>query len=197
MILIIFNICSSGKAVVEERSSPEKARLLANAKAIVKHGWKPSHFMIDKSLAEKSAIHKGIYFHFYGITTNNSQSIVVFRDVIIRVCQFHIIQAIRRWDYDIGAGRSNKTARKTGKRPKYQKSLPEEALVEILALFRSTQRCRDTETHPWSEAQTTFEDRLLSICENHGVRSSVTSLTLYFRDNWWCNEWRSAYICIL
>lgn len=122
---------------------------------------------------------------------------VVFgRDTIIRVCQFHIIQAIRKFDYDLGAGHASKNARKTGKRPRYQKSLPEEALVEILELFRSTQRCRDTPTHPWSEAQATFEDRLLSICQNHGVESSVTTLTSYFRDNWWCDEWRGWYFSV-
>jgi hypothetical protein len=115
-----------GTAVIEDRSSLEKARLLANAKVIVKHGWKPSHFMIDKSLAEKSAIRKGIYSHS-SISSQTAYTLfVVFQDVIIRVCQFHIIQAIRRWDYDLGAGRCSKTGRKTGKCPRYQKSLPEE-----------------------------------------------------------------------
>jgi hypothetical protein len=52
-----------GTAAVEDRSPKERASLLANAKAIVEHGWQPSHFMIDKSQAEKSAIHQGFYFN--------------------------------------------------------------------------------------------------------------------------------------
>jgi hypothetical protein len=118
----------------------------------------------------------------------------VFPDIIIRVCQFHIIEAIRRWDYDLGAGRASANDRKTGKRTKKRKaSLPKEALVEILELFRSTQRCRDTPSHPWSEAQDTFEGRLRSICQNHGVESAARTLIIYFRENWWCDEWRGAH----
>jgi hypothetical protein len=46
-------------ALVEDRTDDERATIEAESQSIVKNGWKPKHFMIDKSLAEKRAIQEG------------------------------------------------------------------------------------------------------------------------------------------
>jgi hypothetical protein len=49
-----------GKAEVSKRGCDlEKAQVLAEAKEIVKNGWSPSHWMIDKCMAEREAILEG------------------------------------------------------------------------------------------------------------------------------------------
>ncbi|KIM71459.1 hypothetical protein PILCRDRAFT_17058 [Piloderma croceum F 1598] len=65
-----------GTAVIEDRTADEVAKIKKEAAHIMTKGWIPSHFMIDKSLTEKNAIQR------------------VWPGAIIRVCQFHIIQAI-------------------------------------------------------------------------------------------------------
>lgn len=85
-------------------------------------------------------------WYIYLATTDNGYK--VFPGVIIRICQFHIIQAICRWERD-RLGEENKKAVKTGKRGRakhIQENLriSDEALSELLDAFRSTQRCRGT-----------------------------------------------------
>ncbi|PPQ89048.1 hypothetical protein CVT25_006708 [Psilocybe cyanescens] len=60
-----------------------KKALLQEAAKIVKSKWWPHFIMIDKSRAERSAIQK------------------VFPNIPIRICQFHVMQAILRWDKEV------------------------------------------------------------------------------------------------
>jgi hypothetical protein len=50
---------STGTAVIEDRTTEEIANIKREAARIVRTGWVPGHFMIDKSLAEKHAIQRG------------------------------------------------------------------------------------------------------------------------------------------
>jgi hypothetical protein len=188
-----------GTAVIEDRTTDEVAKIKKEAARIVMKGWIPSHFMIDKSLAEKNAIQKGI-----GTTHSNSalrlSHVTVWPGAIIRVCQFHIIQAIVRWVEERGRGESGKLSKKTGKRPKKagdggKLSLPTKAMKEVLEAFRWA-RCRDTADDRWAQAQTVFESNLQRICQSYNCAESLNTITKYFRDNWWCEEWRGKLITV-
>lgn len=45
---------------IEDRTDKERDTIIKEAKHIVREGWNPTHFMIDKSLAEKRAIQEGL-----------------------------------------------------------------------------------------------------------------------------------------
>ncbi|KZS93654.1 hypothetical protein SISNIDRAFT_465836 [Sistotremastrum niveocremeum HHB9708] len=71
------------------RRTPEECKLIRkNASRILKHGFQPLFWMIDKSTAEKNAI------------------LEIWPDACIRICQFHVIQAITR--YNSGTAGSTK-----------------------------------------------------------------------------------------
>ena len=189
-----------GMAVIEDRTTDEVAKIKKEAARIVTKGWIPSHFMIDKSLAEKNAIQQGI-----GTTHSNSAlclfQVTVWPGAIIRVCQFHIIQAIVRWVEERGRGESGKSSKKTGKRPKKagdggKLSLPTKAMKDVLEAFRWAQRCRNTADDRWAHAQTVFESNLQWICQSYNCAESLNTITKYFRDNWWSEEWRGKLITI-
>jgi len=72
-----------GMAVIQDRTTDEVAKIKKEAAGIVMKGWIPSHFMIDKSHAEKNAIQRGI-----GATLSNSalclSQVTVWPSAIIR-----------------------------------------------------------------------------------------------------------------
>lgn len=179
---------------MEDRTTEEVKKLKKEARQIVKYGWNPSHFMIDKSLAEKKAIQKGtLREQLYDIGYLPQFS--VWPRAIIRVCQFHIIQAILRWVEERGRGESGKLSKKTGKRGKKgtsnnKLSLSGAGMKAMLEAFRWAQRCRNTSRDPWHQAQTIFEGNLRRICQADNLNAIIT----YFRDNWWCEEWRGSFI---
>ncbi|KAJ6609158.1 hypothetical protein B0H10DRAFT_1954814 [Mycena sp. CBHHK59/15] len=78
-------------SVISTRNrSPEiVAKIIANAESIVEDGWRMAHLMIDKHwpslLALKDFIQK------YGLTS-----------VFIHICQFHVVYAIMRWEWENG-----------------------------------------------------------------------------------------------
>jgi hypothetical protein len=159
----------------------------------VENGWNPGCWMIDKSMAEKNAIRKGENEIFLQLLSCNNPYILVFPNAIIRVCQFHIIQAIGRWAEGDHKGRASEQDRRSGKRGRKKKGLPtlsKSALTEVLEAFRYAQRCRNTPDDPWPESQKTFEESLYRICQEHGDLDALKSITAYFKENWWCNEWR-------
>jgi hypothetical protein len=163
--------------------------LKKEAKLIVEHGWNPGCWMIDKSMAEKNAIRKGRNDIPLWLPFCNNPVIThsVFPNAIIRVCQFHIIQAIGRWAEGDHKGRASKQERKSGKRGRKKKGFPtlsKDALTEVLEAFRYAQRCRNTPDDPWSESQKTFEESLYRICKEHGDFDAPKSITAYFKENW-------------
>lgn len=127
-------------------------------------------------------------------TDRTQKSLVWGYDVIIRICQFHIIQALARWAEDRGRGESSKKATKTGKRAKGRPSLSMEAMKEVIVAFRFAQRCRDTLQDPWKRALQIFEGELKRICNAHGQESAFETVRSYFQKNWWCSEWLGAFL---
>src|ERR1700683_5055149 len=82
---------STGMAVIEDHTTEEIANIKKEAVCIVHKGCVLGHFMIDKSLVEKHAIQRGkirqphVFF---------KHLLSFWPGAIIRVCQFHLIQAL-------------------------------------------------------------------------------------------------------
>ncbi|KAF7965873.1 hypothetical protein HWV62_41176 [Athelia sp. TMB] len=169
-VTLLTTVDSNGRmvpssATVEDRSPEEVKEIKRWAACIVTHGWNPSHFMIDKSTAEKHAIEQ-VWGH----------------EVLIRVCQFHIVQAIQRW--------VDERSKKGSKTNKTKPRLSVSAMKDVLVAFRYLQRCRDTSKDPWNTALSIFEGELRRICTYHGFDNALPVVRDYFRKNWWSEEWR-------
>lgn len=109
---------------------------------------------------------------------------------MIRVCQFHIVQAIQRWVEE-----RSKNGSKTGHSSKKTKPrLSVSAMKDVLVAFRYLQRCRDTVEDPWDTALTIFEGELRRICSSHGFKTAFSTVRDYFRKNWWSVEWRGMWL---
>ncbi|KAG8955776.1 hypothetical protein FRC03_011062 [Tulasnella sp. 419] len=106
-------------AEIEYSEETEHAQLLQNAREILEHGFKPSHVMTDKNMAQMNAIKK------------------VFPDVPVRLCQFHVSQAINRWATDKPRGKDDDRPR-----------LGTTKKTRLLEIFRELQRCRSMEEWP-------------------------------------------------
>lgn len=117
---------------------------------------------------------------------------------IVRVCQFHIIQAIRRWNRDsLGASQDSKKSSKVSSKKRIENglpSLPIDALVDVLVAFRICQRCRCAED--WPLTQDVFETSVDHICQEYSIPRTAPVLKKYFQDNWWCHEWRGKYTVV-
>jgi hypothetical protein len=148
---------------------------------------------------------------------NSSQ---VWAKIRMRLCQFHVIQAIRRWDRDHGRRRKKRRTRKPkgtkSKRRKGKKttaqntsnpnsetseddgsddhvSLPKGAMTSLLDLFRHLQRCRADDKDPFEPAVQSFESELADLCTAHRVNDTMlTAIKKYFRENWFIEEWRGS-----
>ncbi|KAH8109727.1 hypothetical protein DFH11DRAFT_1810540 [Phellopilus nigrolimitatus] len=129
-------ICS-GQVVIKDRSPDDEAVIRKNAEHIVRqNSWTPFIFMIDKSAAERIAIRS------------------VFKGARIRLCQFHIIQAILRWTSSVP---TTEQTRK-GQLRTINRKLNDNASTDILNAFRRMQRCRTRDELP--RFQQIFEDSL-------------------------------------
>ncbi|KAJ6503095.1 hypothetical protein DFH09DRAFT_942314, partial [Mycena vulgaris] len=118
--------------------------------------WVPLFFMIDKSMAEFIAI-RGVW-----------------RNIIIRLCQFHVIQAILRWERDQDA---------SGARPK----LTRKAKSKLLYAVRELQRCRSAED--WEDDVEMFKSRIATFTN----RTTKTAIIAYFEKNWFVDLWRDSW----
>jgi hypothetical protein len=99
--------------------------------------------MIDKCRSELKAIKQGkstIPACYIQLSSEMMPS-PAFPNAYIRLCQFHVIQAILRWD---GDDKSQSTRPRISQEMKY----------EILIVFRALQRCRTWES--WPVARETF-----------------------------------------
>ncbi|KAE8204080.1 hypothetical protein CF335_g2780 [Tilletia laevis] len=152
-------ICDLGEKELNQLRKRDP-QLVKRAADIQKRGaWQPAGVMIDKCTAELNAIK------------------TVWPEVQVRLCQFHAIQAIGRWDTDSTQNLKNR------KSPGI--SIAQKLLICIA--FREAQRCRDGAE--WSQFQTAFEKEVNSILARctAAVRKQVVS---YFRENWWNDTWR-------
>ncbi|KAF7362357.1 hypothetical protein MVEN_00582400 [Mycena venus] len=151
----------NGRVPVAAGLEDKRDELLAQARLIVQYGWIPAFFMIDKSRASKAAIEE------------------VFPGVPIRICQFHVMQAILRWQRD--------NAPEGERQPRPVLSLPRKHM--LLQAVREVQRCHHISR--WSRYTARFRRRLDIIVE--GSQTSAETLWDYFEANWFCEEWRNYW----
>ncbi|KAJ7128853.1 hypothetical protein C8R46DRAFT_1331939 [Mycena filopes] len=102
-------------------------------------------------------------------------SFTVFPGIIVRICQFHVMQAILRWERDHGPGGNH---------------LPRPALSlvrkhQLLFAVRELQRCRLIDRWPAYTAR--FRQRLEALAE--GSATTADHLWGYFEANWFTEEW--------
>ncbi|KAK4705327.1 hypothetical protein P7C70_g884, partial [Phenoliferia sp. Uapishka_3] len=175
------------------RDAKDQALLLAEAQLISENGWVPSHIMIDKSRSELNALQ---------MWSDEMQT-----PINIRLCQFHIIQAILRWSAD-NPGQSERGSTKGIKISRIAK-------LEILDAFRVLQRYRVTRRPEspdkaaeseddyavrcdveWKEAVHVFAERVndlaIAYAEEGEADLWYQKVLNYFEDNWFTAEWRGA-----
>jgi hypothetical protein len=152
-------------------------QLVKMAQAVVnKGGWFPDHAMIDKSHAEYNALKNGEFLSCKIGMKFTVVVCVVWMDINIRLCQFHIIQALIRW------GKSKAKKAKKGGKAHPHHGLNEDALQDLLALFRQAQRCRDSRT--WkTQFLVSFNRGIDDISKEH--KCNANAIKAYFLDNWW------------
>ncbi|KAE8244526.1 hypothetical protein A4X13_0g6526 [Tilletia indica] len=137
--------------------------LLKNATKINQaRTWMPAGVMIDKCLAELSAIQE------------------VWPKVRVRLCQFHALQAICRWQTDSGL---------SGAREKTMPAIPKVEKLLICKAFREAQRCRTADE--WPEYQKRFEAAVNKILKKFAA-ATKSQVISYFNDNWWQSIWRDV-----
>ncbi|KAK0548968.1 hypothetical protein OC844_006942 [Tilletia horrida] len=138
-------------------SGPAHSRLLAEATKIKAAGtWTPSVVMIDKCKASLKALR------------------TVWPEAQVRICQFHIVQAILRWDTD---------NRSKNDRPPGISISDKQRLCRA---FRRAQRCRLKKE--WPSFLTAFESKVHGILSTYKA-GTADSVLEYFRTNWWAEEW--------
>ncbi|RPD63945.1 hypothetical protein L227DRAFT_496300 [Lentinus tigrinus ALCF2SS1-6] len=142
------------QAILSARTAEEESELRQLADDIVKDKYKISHFMIDKCLAELHAIKQAVFPSAY-----------------IRLCQFHIIQALTRLDCDNG---DRGAPMRISLDIKYQ----------IVYHFRTMQRCRTWKE--WPEARNVFLKYLEDV---ERCRKQLDYLRQYFITNWFTEDW--------
>ncbi|KAJ7793812.1 hypothetical protein B0H14DRAFT_2925400, partial [Mycena olivaceomarginata] len=76
------------KSKIQHRTDAQRDRIYAECQEIAKRGFKWKGFMIDKSLLESKALEAVL------------KRLGMEEDVYIRLCQFHVIQAILNWHKD-------------------------------------------------------------------------------------------------
>jgi hypothetical protein len=118
----------------------------------------------------------------------------VFPDTLVRLCQFHIIQAIQRWVVDRGDGDKLSDPDNPDSGPAMKIRLSKRAKADLLQEFRLTQRCRDMPDDRWEDALEKFERAVDQLCSNHGISDVAPAIIEYFRRNWWCDTWRGVSI---
>ncbi len=59
ILVSILKLPNADANLIEDRTAEQRDRLLRNAQQIIKDGFMPAMFMIDKSQAELNAIYEG------------------------------------------------------------------------------------------------------------------------------------------
>lgn len=76
---------------------------MREAKLIVEQGFEPSLISLDKDLAQFNAVRKGIDFSTTLFLVTYTPSSIVWPGARPRICQFHVLQAVRRKATDDGS----------------------------------------------------------------------------------------------
>lgn len=175
-------------SVEKFKSEGQVDQLIKMAQEVVNKGqWYPSHAMIDKSHAEFNALKNGEFWSPSQAFVLYLIGLLVWMDINIHLCQFHIIQALICW----GKGKPKKS-RRGGRAPPHH-SLNEDALQELLVLFRQAQRCRDPRT--WqSQFPASFNSGIDNLAKKHKCNANV--IKTYFNDNWWGTWLGMLFFCL-
>lgn len=122
--------------------------------------------------------------HDAKIETNN---IIVFPQVEVRVCQFYVMDAIQCW---LNAAHPKPVSGTKKLKSKSRKTLivPKEAHADIEGAFRFTQRCRDSQE--FVSHLNSFEAAIQQICTTYKVPEQSDPICQYFADNIWSVDWR-------
>ncbi|KAJ7640529.1 hypothetical protein B0H17DRAFT_884651, partial [Mycena rosella] len=155
-------VVERARAITLDRTPDLHQKICAAAALIVLHGFLVLHWMIDKCRANLNALLKCKKHRLFG-------------RVYIRLCQFHVIQAILRWDWEIGK-------RGLG----FPLSL--DIKFEILYHFRELQRCRSLDN--WEAAKCVFFER---VHELFLVDAQYTAVCAYFEANWFIQPWIETF----
>jgi hypothetical protein len=178
----------AGAQPASRRDTVELPRLIDAAREVAATAkWTPAFWMIDKCKAEFNAIRacKSLLNLFslrspYLIPTLNKTQRSGDHDAVIRLCQFHVIQALVRWETD-GEKRS-------GESP----SLSQAAHVAILHFFRKIQRARTMEELEVRKAAFWLDlDSVLSryISDEAKAARQRDRLHDYFEKYWFTDFW--------
>ncbi|KAJ7458915.1 hypothetical protein FB451DRAFT_1563786 [Mycena latifolia] len=119
---------AADKSKIEHRDPATRDRIFERCQHIAKHGFDLTNFNIDKSRSEYNGIIEAL--RELGM-----------EGVYIRLCQFHVIQALIRFDADSG-------------RQGLGFAIPTRTKFEIIVLFRILQRCRSWDN--WEETKRVF-----------------------------------------
>jgi hypothetical protein len=120
-------------------------------------------------------------------------NITVFPDVYIRVCQFHIVQAIGRANYYVEDEDESPSGKKTKKDSKQQAriGINYQARKKIVDTFYKVQRYRGHEDESWEDYRDKFEERLENAGHKFGIDEAIPNILNYFDQNWFCDRWWS------
>jgi hypothetical protein len=174
----------SGRADAHGRLDEEVSELKRQSELIVQAGWRPKHAMIDKCRAEANALAEAL------------------PNVPIRLCQFHIVQAIIRWTADSGESASSAAARP---------AVTRQVQYHIVDAFRTLQRTRtlpndgEDEVDEVQKAESFVAARrvfygaikhALEQChdEKIDIKAAYIAIKDYFRTNWFDDFWRPMWI---
>lgn len=115
--------------------------------------------------------------------------------VFIRLCQFHVIQALLRWMQDVGSKSDPNPSDplSTIEGPAVPFAIPKDLRQDILVHFRVLQRCQNAED--WDDTVETFKAELQDQCDQYQLQDhKVESLIAFFDRNWFVPEWRGVWI---
>ena len=152
-------------------------KLKTLAQDLVEDKYHLSHFMIDKSMSELNGIRAGKEVSVGPLSTAHSSLTsrgTVDPDALVRLCQFHVVQAISRMEQDNGTRGSP-----------MRMSMP--LKVEIIYFFRILQRCRRWED--WEETKATFFDRVKNTVMTQGHKGDPAGDTGEMQETRHAEQW--------
>ncbi|KAK6988478.1 hypothetical protein R3P38DRAFT_2573229 [Favolaschia claudopus] len=129
---------ANDKSKIHDRDVAAQEQLFSRCKHIAENGFDFTNIMIDKSRSELNGLVDALLE--LGIT-----------NYWIRLCQFHIIFAILRFDFDDGSQGLGF-------------AIPISIKAEILILFRILQRCRSWDQ--WDDTKSNFREGLVHLLGN-------------------------------
>lgn len=115
----------------------------------------------------------------------------VFPGAIVRVCQFHVVQAIGRADFH--ATKPDGTSTQTKNRVTVGLPLRR----DVTNLFRRVQRFRgQADPKSWEEYRRDFDEGVREACEKHDNEAAAAPVLTYFEKYWFSEYWRSDYFAL-